>query len=72
MSAEIIDLRPILAREFPDPLAAQRDADRTLHFAIQRYKAAYCEEICLARLKQIVAGMEFFRVQTEREVAGCD
>ena len=61
LSAEIIDLRPILEREFTDPLAAQRDADRALHFAIQRHKAAYGEAYTLARLKQTVCGMEFVR-----------
>lgn len=69
MSAEIIDLRPILEREFPDPLASQRDADRALHFAIQRHKAAYGEAYTLARMKQIVAGMEFVRVEAEQAVA---
>lgn len=59
--ADIIDLRPILLREFPDPLAAQRDADRALHFAIQRYKAAYGEEITALRLKQVAAGIEYVR-----------
>ena len=61
MSADIIDLRPILLREFPDPLAAQRDADRALHFAIQRHKVAYGEEITALKLKQVAAGIEYFR-----------
>lgn len=69
MSAEIIDLRPILMREFPDPIAAQRAADRVLHFAIQQHKAAYGEALTCASLKKIVAGMEFFRVENEQAVA---
>ncbi len=59
--ADIIDLRPILIRDFPDPIAAQRDADRALHFAIQRHKAAYGEHITALRLKQVAAGIEYFR-----------
>lgn len=69
MSADIIDLRPILIREFPDPIAAQREADRVLHFAIQQHKAAYGEGYTLVRIKQIVAGMEFVRAENEQAVA---
>ena len=61
MSAEIIYLWPILEREFLDPMAAQRDSDRVLHFAVQRHKAAYGDEITIARLRQIATGIEYFR-----------
>lgn len=66
MAADIIDLRPILARELPDAEFAKREADRALHYAIRDYKTIHGEAIALARLKQIVAGIEYF-MQWEAE-----
>lgn len=65
MSAEIIDLRQILEREFADPAASQREADRTLHFAIQRHKAAYGERFTSARLKQIAFGIDYMMATSD-------
>lgn len=72
MSADIIDLRAIFEREHPDAEFARRAADRALHLAVQAHKAAYCETITIARLKQIVAATEFFNVEARREAAGDD
>lgn len=72
MSADIIDLRAIFEREHPDAEFARRAADRALHLAIQAHKAAHCETITMARLKQIVAATEFFNAEAERATAGGD
>lgn len=73
MSAEIIRLRPISTLDDPVEIQrlARREADYAIHMAVQRHKWAYGGEHTLLRLKQIVAGMEFFNADAG-QVSGSD
>ncbi len=73
MSAEIVSLHPIKLMQDPDETSrlAKQSADQSIHMAVQRHKWAYGEEYTLLRLKQIVAGMEYYNA-TGRPTALCD
>jgi len=68
MSADVIDLRPIFEREYPDAREhAARLADHNLYTAVERYKSLFGGAITAARLKQIAAGIEYFERPEEAQ-----
>lgn len=71
--ADIIRIHPIKLMQDPDETSrlAKQCADPSIRMAVKRHEWAYGREATVFRLKQILAGMEFFN-EAGRPAALCD